>query len=78
MTYFQRQGYLQSASTKAEHFAGGDIVAWQLEGGLTHIGIISDRRSAQGTPLVIHNIGGGTQEEDVLFKFRVTGHYRVK
>ncbi|MSU59453.1 MAG: DUF1287 domain-containing protein [Pedosphaera sp.] len=78
MTYFRRKGFALSASTKAEHFTAGDVVAWQLEGGLTHIGIISDRRSAEGTPLVIHNIGRGTQEENVLFKFRVTGHYRVK
>ncbi len=27
---------------------------------------------------LLHNIGQGTQEEDVLFKFRIIGHYRVK
>ena len=26
--------------------------------------------------LVIHNIGQGTQEEDSLFLFTLTGHYR--
>ena len=26
--------------------------------------------------LVIHNIGGGAQEEDRLFEFEITGHYR--
>jgi uncharacterized protein YijF (DUF1287 family) len=29
------------------------------------------------TPLVIHNIGAGTQEEDRLLEFRLTGHYRI-
>ena len=78
MTYFSRKGYAQPISEKAESFAAGDIVTWVLSGGLTHIGIISDKRSAEGTPLVIHNIGSGTREEDVLFKFRITGHYRLK
>ncbi|MER9574619.1 DUF1287 domain-containing protein [Mesorhizobium sp. M0189] len=26
--------------------------------------------------LVIHNIGGGAREEDTLFAFRQTGHFR--
>ena len=77
MTYFQRKGYGQSTETKAENFAGGDIVTWDLGGGITHIGIVSDRRSAKGTPLIIHNIGSGAREEDVLLQFRITGHYRV-
>jgi uncharacterized protein YijF (DUF1287 family) len=41
-----------------------------------HIGIVSDRRTRAGVPLVIHNIGSGTQEEDSLFSFTLTGHYR--
>jgi uncharacterized protein YijF (DUF1287 family) len=40
--------------------------------------IVSDRMTADGRPLAIHNIGGGTQEEDVLFAFPLTGHYRWK
>jgi uncharacterized protein YijF (DUF1287 family) len=78
MTYFQRKGYAQSTEAKAENFAAGDIVTWDLGGGVTHIGIVSDRRSAKGTPLIIHNIGGGAQEEDVLLQFHIIGHYRLK
>jgi uncharacterized protein YijF (DUF1287 family) len=77
MTYFRRSGYTQAGSEKAEQFAPGDIVAWDLGKGVTHIGIISDRRNSKGARLVIHNIGHGTQEEDVLFQFRIIGHYRV-
>lgn len=40
--------------------------------------IVSDRRAADGTPLIIHNIGAGTEEEDALFRFPLTGHYRAK
>jgi hypothetical protein len=43
-----------------------------------HIMIVSDRKSTDGTPYMIHNIGAGTQEEDRLFEFAITGHYRVK
>ena len=44
-----------------------------------HIGIVSDRRSADGKrPLIIHNIGFGTLEGDMLFSYRITGHYRFR
>ena len=44
-----------------------------------HIGIISSKLSFDGKrPLVIHNIGAGTRLEDMLFNFRVTGHYRFQ
>ena len=40
--------------------------------------VVSDRKSADGTPLVIHNIGSGTQEENSLFVYPLTGHFRIK
>lgn len=53
------------------------FAAWKLNGSdLLHIGIVSDRKSANGTPLIIHNIGDGTQEGDILFRHAVIGHYR--
>lgn len=55
----------------------GDIVTWRLPGNLDHIGIVSDRLSADGTPLILHNIGHGAQEEDILFAYPMTGHYRI-
>ena len=78
MTWFQRQGFAQPVEAKPENFAAGDIVTWDLGGGVTHIGIVSDRRDAKRIPLVIHNIGQGTQEEDSLFQFHIIGHYRFK
>lgn len=71
-TYFQRKGYQVSQTS----YRPGDIVTWDLGRGLSHIGIVSDRK-IQGRPLIIHNIGRGTQEEDILFRFRITGHYRL-
>jgi hypothetical protein len=40
--------------------------------------IVSDRKTSGGAPLVIHNIGRGAREEDRLFDFRITGHYRIR
>lgn len=76
MTWFKRQDISLSVSDKPADYLAGDIVTWDLGRGLTHIGIVSDRRSSAGVPLVLHNIGRGTQEEDILFGFVITGHYR--
>lgn len=78
MTFFTRKGWAQPISKKAEDFAPGDLVTWNIPGELPHIGVVSDRKSPSGVPLIIHNIGRGAQEEDVLFEFTMTGHYRVK
>jgi uncharacterized protein YijF (DUF1287 family) len=78
MTYFRRKGWLVDASRKAADYQRGDVVAWDLGGGVTHIGILSDRNSAAGHPLVIHNIGRGAQEEDILFGYKIIGHYRPR
>ncbi len=58
-------------------FLPGDIVTWKLPGNLDHIGIVSDRRASDGTLLILHNIGGGAQEEDILFAYPMTGHFRI-
>ena len=48
-----------------------------LPGDLPHIGMVIDRRSADGQrPLIVHNIGQGPMVEDVVFAFEITGHYR--
>jgi uncharacterized protein YijF (DUF1287 family) len=58
-------------------FLPGDIVTWTLPGNLAHMGIVSDRRGPDGAPLILHNIGNGAQEEDILFAYPMTGHYRI-
>ncbi|WNF45064.1 DUF1287 domain-containing protein [Pseudomonas sp. SG20056] len=77
MTWFKRQGWALAPGQDTARYRPGDIVTWDLGGGLTHIGIISDRQAGNGVPLVLHNIGRGTQEEDILFSFKITGHYRI-
>jgi uncharacterized protein len=74
-TFLKRKGASLPISANADDWKPGDIVTSLVGGRLPHIGIVSDRKSGS-TPLVIHNIGGGTQEENVLFAHKISGHYR--
>lgn len=76
-TWLRRQGAELEASDRSEDYQPGDLVSWRLPGNLPHIGIVSERRGAEGRPLVIHNIGAGTQEEDVLFAWPMTARFRL-
>ncbi len=77
MVFFRRHGDALPLSADASDYHPGDIVAWNLGGGITHIGIVVDQESPQsGHYLVVHNIGRGPQMEDVLFNWQVIGHYR--
>lgn len=78
MRWFERHGWQQPIGAVAADYAAGDIVAWKLNGnGLLHVGIVSDRQLADGTPLVLHNIARGTREENLLFRHAIIGHYRM-
>lgn len=77
-TWLRRHGRLLGTGGDAASYEAGDLVTWRLPSGLPHIGIVSDRASGAGVPLVIHNIGAGTAEEDVLFAWTVTGHFRYR
>jgi len=76
-TYFKRVGWELPVSTKQGDYQPGDLVTCTVPPNLPHIMIVSDRTNAAGRPLIIHNIGSGAQEEDRLFEFKITGHYRV-
>jgi len=75
-TFFERQKASLPVSDRGVDYQPGDLVTKMLPGNLPHIIIISDRRRSDGLPLVIHNVGQGTREEDFLFSFPTTGHYR--
>jgi uncharacterized protein len=77
-TFFKRHGQAILERKDPKSFLAGDIVTWQLSPGVPHIGLVSDRRTDAGVPLIIHNIGNGAQEEDVLFAYTITGHFRYK
>ncbi|MEO0504733.1 MAG: DUF1287 domain-containing protein [Bacteroidota bacterium] len=78
MTFFKRSGAEMSISEKAVDYLPGDVVSWQLSGGLTHIGIVVNRKSRDGERhLIVHNIGAGQVLEDCLFDYKIIGHYRL-
>lgn len=77
--FFKRHGKSLPINQEAVSLEPGDLLTWNLPGNLPHIGLVSDKQSGEwGRYLVIHNIGAGTQEEDVLGKFQLTGHYRFR
>ena len=77
MTFFERRGRDVGISADASAYLPGDVVAWDLGGGVTHIGIVTaEYDEASGRFLIVHNIGAGARLEDVLFGWKVIGHYR--
>lgn len=78
--FFKRHGESLPVTDKAADYLPGDIVTWNLAAPqkmIPHIGIVSAQQSADGArPLVVHNIGSGTKTEDILFSYKITGHYR--
>jgi uncharacterized protein len=78
MVFFARQGASLPITQDARDYKPGDVVTWDLGGGLTHIGLVvniasdADEQRMQ----IVHNIGAGPKLEDVLFGWKITGHYR--
>jgi hypothetical protein len=77
MTFFKRRGAALPVKGNPTDYLPGDVVAWDLGHGQTHIGLLVNQLSPDGRrPMVVHNIGQGAREEDVLFNWKVVGHYR--
>jgi hypothetical protein len=78
--FFKRKGISLPVTRDPQNYLPGDLVTWNLRddgGSLPHIGIVVNQRSADNQrPLIIHNIGGGQVIEDILFDYKITGHYR--
>lgn len=75
--YFERKNYSLGVSGDKRDYLPGDLVTCSVSN-RPHIMIVSDRKAQSGVPLVIHNIGRGAREENRLFEFPITGHYRIK
>ena len=75
--FFERHGNTLKISNDKKDYVAGDIVTWMLPGNLPHVGIVTDRFSpTTGNPLIAHNIGVGPRLEDMLFSYKITGHYK--
>ena len=77
MKFFSRHGASLETEDLGSIYKPGDIVTWMLDNSLFHIGIVIDKKSADGErPLIVHNIGNGQEISDCLFKYKIIGHYR--
>lgn len=77
MVFFQRKGESLPITHRAQDYAPGDLVTWDLGGNVPHIGIVVDQKDrASQRYMIVHNIGQGPRMEDVLFNWTITGHYR--
>lgn len=76
--FFERKGFSLAVTKSPRDYLPGDIVTCTVPPRLDHIMIVSDRKTPDGRPYILHNIGQGTREEDGLFSYPLTGHYRWK
>jgi hypothetical protein len=78
MTFLERRGKKLPLRSEAGAFRAGDLVTCLVPPRLPHIMVVSDKAAPEGDGrlMIIHNIGAGVQEEDRLFEFQLTGHYR--
>ncbi|MFI5113797.1 MAG: DUF1287 domain-containing protein [Terriglobales bacterium] len=76
MVFFQRKGEALPITNRANDYSPGDLVTYDLGGNVPHIGIVVDHKGGSGRYMIVHNIGQGPKMEDVLFNWRITGHYR--
>jgi len=80
-TFFKRHGTELIISENPLDYKSGDLVTWNLrnKGSLPHIGIVTNKLNDENnTPLIVHNIGSGPKLEDMLFDYKITGHYRYE
>ena len=78
--FFERQGASLAVTEEARDYRPGDVVTWDLSGGMTHIGLVVNVPSDADAERfqIVHNIGAGPKMEDVLFGWKITGHYRYE
>lgn len=76
--FFRRHGAQLPISRNPTQYKPGDLVTWMVGPNLPHIGIVVEQRSKADPRrhMIVHNIANGPQIEDILFRFRITGHYR--
>src|SRR5258708_5444414 len=65
MVFFSRKGKALGITSRADDYAPGDLVSWDLGGNVPHIGIVVDQKSwTSGRYKIVHNIGQGPKMED--------------
>jgi len=76
MTFFNRKGTVLPITNNGMDYRPGNIICWELSSGIYHIGIVTNISNDGKKFLIFHQIGNGQVEEDVLFNWKIIGHYR--
>ena len=78
--FFERKGESIPITHDPRNYKPGDLVTWQVGPKFPHIGVVLEMVSDEDSfrHLIAHNIGNGPVIEDILFRFRITGHYRYQ
>ena len=74
--FFERKGKKLEVSNNPNDYKTGEIVTWMINGKLPHIGIVTHKKSIDGNPMIVHNVGGGQVAEDCLFSWEIVGHFK--
>ena len=77
--FFERHGTKLPITKNPDDYKAGDIVTWSIflnNNYIPHIGLVTNQISHSGIPLIVHNYGQGPEIENMLFNFKITGHYR--
>jgi uncharacterized protein YijF (DUF1287 family) len=75
-TFLELNGEKLPITRHDADYQPGDIVTWDLGGNVPHIGIVVNQVTVPGRYMIEHNIGAGPKIEDVLFSWKITGHFR--
>ncbi len=76
--YFQRQGYERDAPGTREDWQAGDLITMRLGGRMPHIAIFSGHDAVTGTAMYVHNIGGGTREDEMYADYEFPRRFRFE
>ncbi|WP_291196273.1 DUF1287 domain-containing protein [Hyphomonas sp.] len=74
--YFQRQGLERDAPGTRDDWQAGDLITMRLGGRLPHIAIFSGYDPLTGNAMFIHNIGGGTREDELYADYDTPRRFR--
>ena len=74
--YFQRQGLERDAPGTRDDWQAGDLITMRLGGRLPHIAIFSGHDPLTGNAMFIHNIGGGTREDELYADYDTPRRFR--
>ncbi|WP_286968689.1 DUF1287 domain-containing protein [Flavobacterium sp. UBA4854] len=77
--FFERKGTKLPVTQNAKDYKTGELVTWMINDKLPHIGIVTNKKSADGKRnLIVHNVGSGQILEDCLFEYKIVGHFKYE